>query len=380
MTLELDAAAALAALARRCRLPLDVQPHRAVPRTSTRRRHSPRSSQLAGEPLDGVALPAARGRGRPPSLPRRGRARLARARARARSSARCAPRTSPSRPARSSIACSARRSRVGKRVRTETAIGESPASVSSAAAALAAQVFGDLGGPPRAPDRRRADRRARGAQPRLARRRDRVRRQPHAETAHELAQRFGGSALTLDQIARALGEVDVVVSSTSAPQTVLQAGDVPGTAARTALLHRHRGAARPRRDDRASRRLLPLRHRRSRSGRRRDARRTARRGRARRAARRRGGRALPRVACVARRRSGDRIAARARRGDPGRRAREAERTRHGRRAPHARVGDLADPEQAPAPADHSDEGGGCERGRGGVRRRGPPPLRAGGRS
>src|SRR5581483_1605728 len=35
---------------------------------------------------------------------------------------------------------------VGKRVRAETAIGESPASVSSAAAALAAQVFGDLAG------------------------------------------------------------------------------------------------------------------------------------------------------------------------------------------------------------------------------------------
>jgi len=35
---------------------------------------------------------------------------------------------------------------LGKRVRTETAIGESPASVSSAAAALAAQVFGDLAG------------------------------------------------------------------------------------------------------------------------------------------------------------------------------------------------------------------------------------------
>src|SRR5206468_12210064 len=35
---------------------------------------------------------------------------------------------------------------VGKRVRTETAIGESPASVSSAAAALAQQVFGDLTG------------------------------------------------------------------------------------------------------------------------------------------------------------------------------------------------------------------------------------------
>ena len=35
---------------------------------------------------------------------------------------------------------------LGKRVRTETAIGESPASVPAAAAALAAQVFGDLSG------------------------------------------------------------------------------------------------------------------------------------------------------------------------------------------------------------------------------------------
>ena len=35
---------------------------------------------------------------------------------------------------------------LGKRVRTETAIGESPASVPAAAAALAAQVFGDLTG------------------------------------------------------------------------------------------------------------------------------------------------------------------------------------------------------------------------------------------
>ncbi len=34
----------------------------------------------------------------------------------------------------------------GRKVRTQTAIGESPASVSSAAAALAEQVFGDLGG------------------------------------------------------------------------------------------------------------------------------------------------------------------------------------------------------------------------------------------
>src|SRR5205814_5023962 len=35
---------------------------------------------------------------------------------------------------------------VGKKVRTQTAIAESPASVSAAAAALARQVFGDLDG------------------------------------------------------------------------------------------------------------------------------------------------------------------------------------------------------------------------------------------
>ena len=35
----------------------------------------------------------------------------------------------------------------GRKVRAQTAIGESPASVSSAAAALAEQVFGDLDGP-----------------------------------------------------------------------------------------------------------------------------------------------------------------------------------------------------------------------------------------
>src|SRR5207249_7471663 len=36
--------------------------------------------------------------------------------------------------------------RAGRKARTETAIGESPASTSSAAAALAEQVFGDLRG------------------------------------------------------------------------------------------------------------------------------------------------------------------------------------------------------------------------------------------
>ena len=84
--------------------------------------------------------------------------------------------------------------RVGKRVRTETAIGENPASVSSAAAELAERVFDDL--PGRGPPaRRRQDRRADRAQPlSRAARRDRG-RQPLARARRRLARRFGGRAL-----------------------------------------------------------------------------------------------------------------------------------------------------------------------------------------
>ena len=67
-------------------------------------------------------------------------------RARARSWARCAPRTRRALAARCSTGSSAQALHVGKKVRTETAIGENPASVSSAAAALAQQVFGELEG------------------------------------------------------------------------------------------------------------------------------------------------------------------------------------------------------------------------------------------
>jgi glutamyl-tRNA reductase len=45
--------------------------------------------------------------------------------------------------------------------------------------------------------------------------------------ARELAHRFGGEALELADVASRLGDVDVVVSSTSAPETVLTAADVP---------------------------------------------------------------------------------------------------------------------------------------------------------
>jgi glutamyl-tRNA reductase len=47
------------------------------------------------------------------------------------------------------------------------------------------------------------------------------------DTARELAHRFGGEALALAEIAARLGEVDVVVSSTAAPETVVSASDLP---------------------------------------------------------------------------------------------------------------------------------------------------------
>jgi len=116
---------------------------------------------------------------------------------------------------------------VGKRVRTETAIGESPASVSSAAAALAAQVFGDLAGRSvllvgagRIGELAAANLASRGA--RIAYVANRT-----EETARELAHRFGGTALRLEEVPAKLGEVDVVVTSTASPGPVLRAEDVP---------------------------------------------------------------------------------------------------------------------------------------------------------
>ncbi|MGZ4334709.1 MAG: glutamyl-tRNA reductase [Gaiellaceae bacterium] len=116
---------------------------------------------------------------------------------------------------------------VGKRVRTETAIGESPASVSSAAAALAAQVFGELVGrrvllvgAGRIGELAASNLASRGAEIAYV-----ANRTP--ETAGELAHRFGGSPLSLEEVPSKLGEVDVVVTSTSAPEPVLHARDVP---------------------------------------------------------------------------------------------------------------------------------------------------------
>jgi glutamyl-tRNA reductase len=116
---------------------------------------------------------------------------------------------------------------LGKRVRTETAIGESPASVPAAAAALAAQVFGDLTGrnvllvgAGRIGELAAGNLSARGATIAYVANRS-------AEGAAELAARFGGVPLALDEVAARLGEVDVVLTSTAAPGLLIEAGQVP---------------------------------------------------------------------------------------------------------------------------------------------------------
>jgi glutamyl-tRNA reductase len=114
----------------------------------------------------------------------------------------------------------------GKKVRTETAIAESPASVSSAAAALAEQVFGDLGGcrvllvgAGKIGELAARNLVSRGAEIGAVANRS-------LDKATEFADRFGARAVTLEEAAGELARVDVVLSSTSAPGHVLSRADV----------------------------------------------------------------------------------------------------------------------------------------------------------
>ena len=109
----------------------------------------------------------------------------------------------------------------GGRVRSETAIGENPASVSAAAAALAQQVFGDLGG-------RRVLLVGAGRTSELAARNLRTRGAEIAAVANrtaahgaELAEQLGAVSVPLDELVSALADADVVVASTSAPSFVV---------------------------------------------------------------------------------------------------------------------------------------------------------------
>lgn len=116
----------------------------------------------------------------------------------------------------------------GKRVRTETAIGESPASVASAAAALAAQVFGDLGGrrivvvgAGKVGELAARNLVSRGAELSFVANRS-------LDRASSLAERFGGEALPLDAVDGELARADIVVSSTSARDPILSREQVAG--------------------------------------------------------------------------------------------------------------------------------------------------------
>jgi len=116
---------------------------------------------------------------------------------------------------------------VGKKVRTETAIAESPTSVPSAAAALAQQVFGDLDGcrvlligAGEISEVAARSLAARGAS--IAAVTSRT-----EERAAELAARFGGRAVPFDQVRTELEQANVVVSSTSSPDYVLSPDLVP---------------------------------------------------------------------------------------------------------------------------------------------------------
>jgi glutamyl-tRNA reductase len=114
----------------------------------------------------------------------------------------------------------------GRKVRAQTAIAESPASVSSAAAALAEQVFGDLAG--------RSILVVGAGKISGQAARNLVSRDAHiafvanrsAERGEELASSFDAEAVPLERIGDELVKADVVVSSTSAPGYVLDAAIV----------------------------------------------------------------------------------------------------------------------------------------------------------
>jgi glutamyl-tRNA reductase len=110
----------------------------------------------------------------------------------------------------------------GRKVRAETAIGESPSSVPAAAAALAQQVFGELEGhrvlvvgAGKTGEQAARNLASRGAAIALVANRT-------LEPAEELAQRFGAEAVPLERVPLELERVDVLVSSTSAPGIVLR--------------------------------------------------------------------------------------------------------------------------------------------------------------
>ncbi|MBA2298542.1 MAG: glutamyl-tRNA reductase [Actinobacteria bacterium] len=114
----------------------------------------------------------------------------------------------------------------GRRVRVETAIAESPASVPAAGAALAQQVFENLAGKRvlllgagKTSELTARNLVSRGA--RIGAVANRT-----LERAQELADAFGARALGLDELGGELAAADVVVASTSSPEPIVWKADV----------------------------------------------------------------------------------------------------------------------------------------------------------
>jgi glutamyl-tRNA reductase len=110
---------------------------------------------------------------------------------------------------------------VGKRVRSETAIGERPVSVSSAAVELARQVFGKLEhrvvlilGAGETSELTAVHLRSGGVARLLVSNRT-------GESAADLASKVGGAAVPWDEIESHLTVADIVISSTAAPHHVV---------------------------------------------------------------------------------------------------------------------------------------------------------------
>jgi glutamyl-tRNA reductase len=110
---------------------------------------------------------------------------------------------------------------VGKRVRTETAIGEKPVSISSAAVELALQVFGRfkdhtalIVGAGETSELTATHLRAHGVREML------VTNRTYA-SAEEMAGRVGGRAVPFEDLEAHLTAADIVISSTSAPHYVV---------------------------------------------------------------------------------------------------------------------------------------------------------------
>jgi len=115
---------------------------------------------------------------------------------------------------------------VAKKVRTQTGIAKHPLSVSSAAVALARTIFEDLSG-------RRVLLIGAGKMGELAAR-ALVERGADSVTvtnrsfprALELSQRFGGKAEPFERLQETLQSMDIVISSTAAPEPILRYDDV----------------------------------------------------------------------------------------------------------------------------------------------------------